>query len=197
MNEKAQRNILLLLIAAVIMYLAWRAIFQLMSLSIRHIAPFPYNPNSRSPKSDYYNWAEPLAKKIGRDYGLPWQAILVHTALETGFGKSTLLRTHNNFAGIKDTDGYNATKPLTTIEYFGGVRTEIKDGFEVYPTPYLGMVGYARFLRLNPRYTAALQFRNDPYRFVEEIKKAGWATDPNYVAKLHGMLKTDLKVSRS
>jgi hypothetical protein len=39
---------------------------------------------------------------------------------------------------------------------------------------------HGRFLRENARYAAAFNYTNDPDRFVAEIWRAGYATDPNY-----------------
>jgi flagellum-specific peptidoglycan hydrolase FlgJ len=36
----------------------------------------------------------------------------------------------------------------------------------------------------NPRYRTAVSVRNDPYKFIDEIAKAGYATDPNYALLL-------------
>lgn len=166
-----------------------------MDLSLVDYKPFKYK--GKTPKSDWYNWLEPMAKALGREYGIPWQAILVQTALETAWGQSSLLSKYNNFGGIKDTDGINSTAPMTTTEYIGGKKITIKDGFEIYSSPYEGLKGYVQFFHKNKRYKNALKYPNDPYKFIEEIKKAGYATDPGYVAKLHSMLETQLKIPRA
>ncbi|MBI2258172.1 MAG: glucosaminidase domain-containing protein [Flavobacteriia bacterium] len=165
-----------------------------MNISIDDIKPFKYL--GKTPKSDWYNWLSPMAKKVGDEYGIPWQAIMVQTALETGWGKSSLLRKYNNFGGIKSTKGQNSIE-LKTKEFVNGQWIEIKDGFATWETPYKGLVGYAQFFHKNKRYKNALKYPNDPYQFIVEIKKVGYATDPDYVSKLHRMLENDLKINRA
>lgn len=165
--------------------------FKLMGFSIESTPKFKYTGVNK--KATWYNWIAPLAKVVGSEYGIPWQFICAQTALETGWGESTLLSKYNNFGGIKDTDGINSTKPMPTKEFINGKWGTINDGFEIYITPYAGLIGYCKFFHQNKRYATALKYPNDPYQFATEIKKAGYATDPDYVAKIHTMLKNDLK----
>lgn len=139
-------------------------------------------------KSDYYSWITPIVKAVGAEYGLPWQAMAAQTALETGYGRSSLVQKYNNFGGIKDTDGKNSTAPMATKEFLNGKWVTIQDGFEIYPTPYEGLIAYAQFFHKNKRYAKALNYPNDPVNFIKEVRKAGYATDPNYVAKLVPMI---------
>ncbi len=172
----------------------WRQIFKIMDISIEDRKPFKYR--GKTPKSDWYNWIEPMARKVGAEYGIPWRAILVQTALETGWGKSSLLTKYNNFGGIKSTKGQSSVA-MPTKEFVNGQYITITDGFATWATPYEGLVGYAKFFHKNKRYKQALKFPNDPFRFIEEIKKAGYATDPLYTSKLHTMLEKDLKQTKT
>lgn len=165
-----------------------------MGISIKDMKPFTYKGGNTT-KKDWYAWIVPMAKVVGADYGIPWQAIAVQTALETGWGKSSLLRSNNNFSGIKAVAGQQSVT-LSTQEFINGQMVTIKDGFAVWASPYKGLIGYAEFFHKNKRYKTALKFPNDPFRFIEEIKKAGFATDPDYVTKLHGLLKTDFKLKK-
>lgn len=169
-----------------------------MGISLVDYPNFKRKPNTTTPKSDWYNWVEPLAKAVGKEYGIPWQAILVQTALETGWGKSSLLWKYNNFGGVKYAgSGAPSKVNMKTGEVFDGKAVTINADFAAWPTPYEGIKGYANFFHRNKRYKEALKYPNDPYKFIEEIKKAGYATAPNYISILHGMLERDLKVNRS
>ena len=161
-------------------------LFKVMGVDVTGLSSFKYKGGSTT-KQDWYNWITPLAKVVGAKYGIPYQAIIVQTALETGWGKSSLLQKYNNFGGIKASKGDNSV-PLATKEFINGQMVTITDKFAVWKTPYEGLIGYANFFHRYSRYAPALKYPNDPYKFIEEIKKAGYATDPNYIAKLHGML---------
>lgn len=198
MERQTAKNLVIIAIAATVFVFVLRESLKIMNASIESYPPFKVKPGSRTPKSDWYNWIEPLAKTVGEEYGIPWQAILVQTALETGWGKSSLLWKYNNFGGVKFAgSGAPSKVNMKTGEVFNGTAVTINADFAAWPTPYEGIKGYANFFHRNKRYATALQYPNDPYRFIEEIKKAGYATAPNYTSILHGMLKNDLKVKRA
>ena len=135
--------------------------------------------------------------------GISAKFILAQAALESGWGKHA---PGNMFFGVKDTDGVNGNEQLlTTTEYLktdkakfpvvlsiekvvrNGVqwfKYRVRDYFRKYPTPEASFTDHAMFFIRNKRYSKALQFRDNPYRFAQEVAKAGYATDPNYSNKL-------------
>lgn len=152
--------------------------------------PFIYDPNlSGSEKiRAWIEWMTPNAKRIGRKYGLPWKALVAQTGWETGWGKSSLASQAFNFAGIKaiGNEPYVIAK---THEYRNGVKVYEDAKFRKFATLDEGLKEYGNFFIRNPRYVKALQYPNDPYQFIVEIRKAGYATSPTYVQDLHGILK--------
>ncbi|MVX36222.1 glycoside hydrolase family 73 protein [Myroides sp. LoEW2-1] len=137
------------------------------------------------------------AKTVEDVYGMDFRILLTVSAVETGWGKFVK---HNNYFGIKYAK--NMEKQLiTTTEYLDTPNAKfpeiismtkvgdkykyvVKDHFSVYPTPYDSFKGYYQFLSDNPRYKTALQYKNEPIRFFEEVAKAGYATAPNYAYTL-------------
>jgi flagellar protein FlgJ len=140
-------------------------------------------------------WAD--AKTVQDLFGMDLRILLTVSAVETGWGKFVK---HNNYFGIKYAK--NMEKQLiTTTEYLSTPNAKfpeiismtkfgdkykyvVKDYFSVYPTPYDSFKGYYQFLSDNPRYKTALEYKNDPIRFFEEVAKAGYATAPNYASTL-------------
>ena len=142
----------------------------------------------------------PYAKKLEDENGLSAIATLAQAALESGWGEKAK---GNNFFGIKDTDGVNGNEQLiVTTEYSKSATAKfpiiiskawnptkkfykyvVKDYFRKYDTPYQSFADHAHFFFLNKRYSKALEVRENPYLFIDEIAKAGYATDPSY-AKL-------------
>lgn len=129
----------------------------------------------------------PHAKKVGAKYGLPWKALVVQTGWETGWGRSSLLHEANNIAGIKARHGEPFVTKLTH-EYRNGVRVNEYANFRKWDTFQEGLEGYATFFHRFSRYREALNYPNDPYRFITEIRNAGYATSINYITNLHGIL---------
>lgn len=143
--------------------------------------------------SNYYVYARQTQKKTG----ISAIAILAQAALESAWGRSA---PGNMFFGVKDTDGINGNEQLLqTVEYLATnkalfpvilsitwdkakklYRYVIKDYFRKYTTPEECFTDHAAFFFKSKRYKAALAVRSDPYRFIEEIAKAGYATAPRY-----------------
>lgn len=150
----------------------------------------------------YYKYAKQTQDKTGIDA----KFILAQAALETGWGKSV---PGNMFFGIKDTDDINGNEQLLrTTEVFknpnvkfpevisvtkrpdGKYNYVVKDWFRKYETPEGSFTDHACFFFTYNRYKKALDVKNDPYKFAEEIAKAGYATAPNYASALKGVIKT-------
>lgn len=195
-NEALIKKTLLFTILFALSFVLLLEIFKAMDLTLKDYKSFKYRGVTK--KSDWYNWIEPLAKAVGKEYGIPWQAILVQTALETGYGRSSLATKYNNFGGVKF---YGSGAPskvnMKTGEVFNGQSVTINADFAAWGSPYEGLRGYANFFHRNKRYATALKYPNDPFKFIEEIKKAGYATSENYISILHGMLKNDLKLKQA
>ncbi|WP_281989703.1 glycoside hydrolase family 73 protein [Aquimarina aggregata] len=155
----------------------------------------------------------PFAKKASEKSGVPILFALAQSALESGWGKSAK---GNMMFGIKKGSGRNyggwsqgQTQMITTTEYSsvptrhfpfiypgypikqanGKWKYRIKDVFRAYPNPFFSFIDWAGLLFKNRRYSYAMQFKKTPYRFAEEIAKAGYATDPNYASKIKRIMK--------
>jgi flagellum-specific peptidoglycan hydrolase FlgJ len=185
MNEGTLKKLIIIICLVVLSYVAWKQIFKIAGLTMESVKPFMYV--GKTPKQDWYNWITPLAQKVGADYGIPWQAIAVQTALETGWGKSSSFSKYNNFGGIKS-KGSNSVG-MVTKEFVDGKMITITDGFKTWKTPYEGLIGYVEFFHKNPRYKAALNYPRDANQFIIAVAEAGYATDPNYASKLTKLLK--------
>jgi flagellum-specific peptidoglycan hydrolase FlgJ len=113
--------------------------------------------------------------------------------------------------GVKDTDGVNGNEQLlTTTEYSRRAdlkfpviisvtpvvrngqkwfKYKVKDYFRKFNSPEECFTHHAEFFLKNKRYAKALTVKYDPYRFFEEIHKAGYATDPSYADTLKKVAK--------
>lgn len=141
------------------------------------------------------------AKTVEDIYKMNALILLTVAALETGWGTAVK---HNNYFGIKYAKGMER-ELITTTEYLPHRNYKfpeiisitpvnrngkqmfkyiVKDYFSVYKTSYDSFKSYYLFLEANPRYKMALQYKNDPLRFFEEVARAGYATAPDYADKL-------------
>ncbi|MBR5621458.1 glucosaminidase domain-containing protein [Candidatus Saccharibacteria bacterium] len=113
-----------------------------------------------------------IAIQLSSEYGIPWEAVMAQGILESTSGTSKYAVERNNFFGINAVDS-NPDKATS------------------FSTPQEGWKGYYEFIKNNSRYAraGAFNYPNDPYGYIQAIKNAGYATDPNYVAKVSGLIK--------
>lgn len=159
--------------------------------------------------SQFMDAFEQYADQVQIISGINKLAILAQAAWESGWNKST---PGWMFFGVKDTDGVNGNEQLLMTHEFSKrpdlnfpeiisvtpviihgdkyFKYVIMDYFRKYNSPAECFADHARFFYDNKRYQTALQFKNDPNRFIEEIAKAGYATGPNYADSLKSLVKT-------
>lgn len=150
------------------------------------------------------------AKKAEKQTGVPALFALAQSALESGWGKSS---PGNMLFGVKvgggkSFGGWQQDQQLITTTEYGdtpnlkfpyiypgypakeGTKWKyiVKDYFRAYPSPLNTFLDWAGMLSQAGRYAKAMQNRTNPYRFAEEVVKAGYATDPAYVAKVTGIM---------
>lgn len=152
---------------------------------------------------------ESFAIRSEEKSGISRIATLVQAAWESGWNKSS---PGWMFFGVKDTDGVNGNEQLLrTFEF--SKRQDLKfpeiisvtpvvingqkffkyvimDYFRRYDSPEECFVDHSNFFYKWSRYSEALKVKNDPYRFIDEIAKAGYATGPNYASSLKSIVKT-------
>jgi flagellar protein FlgJ len=141
----------------------------------------------------------PHAEEASRVTGIPAKFMLGQAALESGWGKH-VMRTadggssHNLF-GIKATGGWKGkTVDAVTTEYVNGVPQKRVEKFRAYDSYADSFKDYANLLRNNPRYEKVLENATDAKEFAQGLQRAGYATDPNYAAKLTNIINNNLSV---
>ena len=109
--------------------------------------------------------------------------------LESGWGSSQLAKApNNNLFGIKDSeDWHGEIVTVPTQEYLNGDYITVNAAFRKYASWNDSVVDHAKFF-------TSTEWRKDNYRKVvnetdyriaaQELKNAGYATDPNYPGKL-------------
>ena len=151
-----------------------------------------------SPSKTRFNSSEefittmlPMAEKAAERLGIEPRFLVAQAALETGWGKSMIRQadgsnSHNLF-GIKATGWKGASATVTTTEYVNGKATREKAGFRAYDSFEQSFDDFVSLLENNDRYRTAIQVASntgDSERFVKELQKAGYATDPQYARKI-------------
>lgn len=153
---------------------------------------------------DFVKILLPYALSAETQYKVPALVALAQSALETGWGRSA---PGNMYFGMKTGKSYSGKKQLITTKEVhttkdvkypeiisivqrpdGKYLYTVKDWFRAYDSPKQSFEDYARLLSTNPRYKEAFKY-SDPILFAQEIKKAGYATDPDYLTKIKSLIE--------
>lgn len=154
------------------------------------IKPLSESPNSTPPSApkEFVSRLLPHATTAARELGVQPQAILAQAALETGWGKHQIKLadgspSHNVF-GIKAGAAWNGpVAQVRTTEYVHGVAQQRVEKFRAYGSYDEAFRDYAGLLKTAPRYRAVLN-TDTAAGFAQGLQKAGYATDPQYAAKI-------------
>ncbi len=138
-----------------------------------------YNESAR----EYIETYKEYAMEEMRKFRIPASITLAQGILESGNGKSELTRNSNNHFGIKCHDTW------------GGGRVyhdDDKEGecFRKYKDPAKSFRDHSLFLKNRRRYSKLFTLAPDDYiGWAKGLKKAGYATDRRYPAKLIGLVE--------
>lgn len=155
---------------------------------------------------DFVKKYKPFALESENKTGISHLFTLAQAALESGWGERTF---GNMLFGIKARPETPADKKqlLRTTEVLSSANAvfpkiisikkradgkytyTVLDWFRKYETQEECFTDHAQFFFKNNRYAKALLVRSDPYKFAEEVAKAGYATAPNYADSLKKIIK--------
>jgi flagellar protein FlgJ len=138
---------------------------------------------------DFVSALRPAATAAARELGVDADTIIAHAALETGWGRSMPAATNGqssfNLFGIKATGNWaGGAVDSRTQEFSAGRMQQVSAKFRSYDSPAHAMQDYVRLLKDNPRYAGALGTGGDVQAFARGLQRGGYATDPDYAAKL-------------
>ncbi len=164
-------------------------------------AAAPHGPGNATAQSVFVNRMWDHALFAQRETGLPANFIIGQAALESGWGSREIagadgMRSFNLF-GIKATGGWQGrTVEAVTTEYENGVALRKVEKFRAYNSYGEAFRDWVRLLKANPRYADVLARPSDAAAFADGLQRAGYATDPNYGAKLQRVIETTQALRR-
>jgi flagellar protein FlgJ len=130
----------------------------------------------------------PYARQAASVLGLDPKILVAQAALETGWGKFVSKdasgESSYNLFNIKSTDKAEPKVDVKTTEYIANTPIHTTASFKKYPSVLHSFNDYIALLQGNSRYETALANTQDPTRFVTEMHRAGYATDPKYASKI-------------
>ena len=143
------------------------------------------NTNPQQAYIDKYN---KIAVSEMQRSGIPASITLAQGMLESRYGLSDLAVKGNNHFGIKCHDGKG--RSMTMDDEKKG------ECFRAYDTPEESFADHSDFLRFRDRYRFLFDYDITDYRsWAYGLSKAGYATDPEYPAKLIQLIE-EYKLSK-
>lgn len=142
------------------------------------------------------------AATVARESGIPAGYMIGQAGHETGWGKSEIRMkdgtpSHNLF-GIKATSSWKGkVAEVTTTEYVDGVPRKTTARFRAYDSYADSFRDYARLITRSPRYDKAMDQIGSVNGFASSLQRAGYATDPQYAAKLSRAINMTLNLQRA
>lgn len=155
-----------------------------------------------STQADFVSKHTDAANKIEKATGIPASFMLGQAGHETGWGKHQIKNKDGsnsfNLFGIKAGSSWTGkVAEITTTEYVNGVAKKKVAKFRAYDSFEDSFKDYARLISDSPRYAKARQQTQSVTAFATGLQKAGYATDPEYAAKLSRAINTTLHLRRA
>ncbi|WP_136603675.1 glycoside hydrolase family 73 protein [Paenibacillus dokdonensis] len=143
-------------------------------------------------KTNFISTIFPCAVSDMQRTGIPASLTIAQAILESSWGTSGLAQQANNLFGIKG-KGPAGSVDMPTTEYVKGKPVKVNASFRKYHSWTESVADHSELLlkgtRDNPtRYHGVLHA--DYKTAAKEIGKGGYATDPEYPAKLIAIMKT-------
>jgi flagellar protein FlgJ len=158
----------------------------------------PYGSNAQQ----FVSAQAQSAARVSAESGIPADFMIAQAAHETGWGRREIRGRDGsnsyNLFGIKAGPGWNGPSvTITTTEVIDGEPRKVQAQFRAYSSYEDSFRDYAKLIGTSPRYAAARRATDDPSAFARELQRAGYATDPNYAAKLSRVIQTTQRLQRS
>ena len=133
---------------------------------------------------DFIDLIGPAARASAKVTGVPASFTVAQAALESGWGESSLARDGKNLFGVKADPGWHGdVLTLNTREFLHGTWVMVPALWRKYANWQDCMDDHAAFLHQNRRYASCFACTNGD-AFARAVAQAGYATDPDYAAKL-------------
>ena len=131
----------------------------------------------------YIKLYAPIARKQMKVYKIPASITMAQGILESGYGEATLAKKGNNHFGIKCHKDWNGKKIYHDDD-------EENECFRSYRNPVKSYKDHSLFLVKRDRYRFLFDLNRRDYKsWAEGLKKAGYATDPEYSKKLISLIE--------
>jgi flagellar protein FlgJ len=160
-----------------------------------------YSPVSQGQRNFVQSHGE-AAAKVAQVSGIPASFMLGQAGHETGWGKSEIKNADGsasfNLFGIKAGGNWSGkVAEVTTTEYVNGAPQKTVAKFRAYGSYEESFRDYAKLINTSPRYAQVREQTGSAIAFASGLQRAGYATDPDYAAKLSRAINTTRQLQRA
>jgi len=153
-------------------------------------------------QSDFVQRHMAAALRVEQTSGIPAAFMLGQAGHETGWGRHEINLSDGspsfNLFGIKAGGGWSGkVAEITTTEYVNGVAQKVSAKFRAYDSYEESLRDYARLITQSPRYAPVSQQTDSVQAWATGLQRAGYATDPDYAAKLSRAINSALQLQRA
>ena len=133
----------------------------------------------------------PVARALQDQYGIPASVTIAQAIQESGWMTSTLASVYNNWFGEKAGKTWKGNKVrMPTTEYVNGEYMKVEANFRAYTSMEDAIKGRGELLS-SSRYQKQVAGSTSVEDYVRGLKRAGYATDPDYDKDLMGIIRSN------
>lgn len=150
----------------------------ILAIPLFLLATLTAKSQEKMSRRDYIETYKELAVKEMHRSGIPASITMAQACLESENGNSSLAKISNNHFGIKCKSDWKGEREYKDDD-------EKNECFRKYRSIYQSYTDHTDYLMQTPRYGYLFKLSNKDYNaWANGLKAAGYATDPNYAARL-------------
>ncbi len=142
------------------------------------------------------------ATRVAQSSGIPASFMIGQAGHESGWGQREIKLPDGspsfNLFGIKATPSWTGrVAQVVTTEYVNGEPQKTVAKFRAYDSYEDSFRDFSKLISQSPRYAQARQQTGSVQGYANSLQSAGYATDPDYAAKLSRAINTTLQMQRA
>ena len=155
-----------------------------------------------APQAHFIQRHGEAAARIEKSSGIPASFMIGQAGHESGWGQREIKMSDGspsfNLFGIKATPGWTGqVAQVTTTEYVNGEAQKTVAKFRAYGSYEDSFRDFSKLISQSPRYAQTRQQTGSVQAYANSLQNAGYATDPDYAAKLSRAINTTLHMQRA
>ena len=172
------------------------------TLSLSERSPAAVSASGTAAQATFIQRHGEAAARIEKSSGIPASFMIGQAGHESGWGQREIKLPDGspsfNLFGIKTTPSWTGrVAQVVTTEYVDGVPQKTVAKFRAYDSYEDSFRDFSKLISQSPRYAQTRQQTGSVQAYANSLQNAGYATDPDYAAKLSRAINTTLHMQRA